>query len=672
MNKPTKYIIDIVPLTRIPLSRDQFFCYLYSEKIPSGSLVSIPFAERKIEGVVLNSRSDFSRLGNLELKKVEKILEENFLDDSQLKLAQFISEYYFSPLGIVLKNFVPKRTQERIKKKVESIKPEIENKIILTKEQQLAINKINSKLEIRNSKFLLYGPSGSGKTEIYLEAIKNLKASEQALVLLPELTLTPQAIERYGAHFKQKNISVLTSKISKGKYYSEWKKIKSGKAKIIIGTRMAVFAPFKNLKLIVIDEEQDISFKQWDMNPRYDARTVAEKLAEISQAKIIRGSATPSLESFYKASINKYRLIRLPKLELQISNKRQVTSDKTSYTNIELVDMKKERWTKNYTTISKKLKSEMAFALKYNFQIILFINRQGLSNFSVCSKCKTVLKCPKCDRALVFDNSGIYKCLHCKYKSSVIPECSKCHNITFQNIGTGTQKVEREVQTIFPSAKIARLDSQTAKNPHAQEKIYEDFQNGKFDILVGTQMISKGWDLPNVSLVGIIDGDSLLSLPDFGTFEKAFQILLQVSGRTGRPHSKIQGQTIIQTFNPEQKFFRLVAEKKLEEFYTLELQERKELSLPPFGKIIKLIFQDYSREKTEKESQRVFALLEKEISAKISISLPQDAYLGKIRGRFRKQIVIKLKKEESSQGLMKIIRSLPNDWIIDVDPISLI
>lgn len=661
--KASKTIVDIVPIAKIPLSREQFFCYLNDAPIKPGSLVSIPFSKRNIEGIVIRSRSDFSRLGHIQLKKVEKILEENFLDEKQIELAQFISDYYLSPLGIILKSFIPKRTKERIQKNIPIRKTEMKKDIILTTEQKEAIKKINSK-EPKN--YLLYGPSGSGKTEIYLNAIRNLKDNEQVLILLPELTLTPQAIERYGAIFGLENISVINSKISKGKYYSEWQKIKLGKAKVIIGSRMAVFLPFKNLKMIVIDEEHDISFKQWDMNPRYDARTIAEKLSEMHKAKIIRGSATPSLESFYQVEDKKYALLKLPRLKIPHSINNLHNAD------IELVDMKKERWAKNYSTISKKLKSEIAFALKHGLQTILFINRQGLSTFSVCSNCKTVLKCPKCDRALIFDNSGTYNCIHCAYKSSVIPECSKCHGIAFQNIGVGTQKVEREIQDLFPAAKIVRIDNQTNKVANYQEKVYEDFKDNKFDILIGTQMISKGWDLPNVYLVGIIDGDAMFSLPDFSTYERAFQTILQVSGRHSRPGARITGKTLIQTFNPEQKVFKLLAGKKLEEFYTQEFSERKSLHYPPYGQLLKLIFQDYSAKKSEAEVQRVYSLLEKENSSKVFISEPKDAFISKIRGRFRQQIIIKIKEDQLPEKIKKILRSLPNGWLIDVDPISII
>ena len=673
---PKKIIIDVAPITRLPLSGSQSFSYLHSRELSPGTLVSISLFKRNVEGIVVKSRSDFHRLGNIELKKINAILEENFLDKKQLELARFISDYYLSPLGVVLKSFIPKRVRAR------SVEPRTHNtlnkNIKLTKEQKLAVSKIiknYSKFKIQNSKFLLYGPSGSGKTEVYMHIIAKLKEKDkdpQFLILLPELTLTPQAIERYGAHFKNSEIALLHSKLSKGELYFNWQKIKSGEAKIVIGTRMAVFAPFKNLKLIVIDEEQDVSFKQWDMNPRYDARKVAEKLAEIHKAKIIRGSSTPSIESFYKAQSKKYKLIKLPELNIpKTKNPASPAGGQKLKTMIELVDMKKERWQKNYSTLSKKLKSEIAYALKNKLQIILFINRQGMSAFSVCADCKTVLKCPRCDRALVYANTGIYRCAHCAYKTSITPQCPDCKGINFQNIGLGTQKVEKEIAGLFPEAKIARADSQSMQGKGAQENLYRKFMNQEIDILIGTQMISKGWDLPSLALIGIIDGDNLLSLPDFSTAERAFQIITQIAGRVNRPGAEFPGLALVQTFAPEQTFFKLIAEKNLEKFYAKELEERKSLRLPPFGKLIKLIFQDYSFKKADAESKRVYDLLIGKASKNTTVSEPQNAFVSKIRGRFRKQILLKITKN-IPEGLEKNLKSLPGGWIIDVDPITIL
>lgn len=662
MNKETRNIIDVVPIARIPLSRNQSFSYLHNQKLTPGTLVTIPLFRRKVSGIVTGHRPDFERLGNIELKKIESVTQESFLTQQQLQLAQFISDYYLSPLGIVLKSFVPKQVKSR-KSKVKSQK-NIRPNLVLTKEQQLAINKITK----QNSKFLLFGPASSGKTEIYIHSILKLKEKNpnaQFLILLPELTLTPQAIERYGEYFDPAETVLLHSKISKGQFFSSWQKIKGGEAKIIIGSRMAIFSPFKKLGLIVVDEEQDMSFKQWDMNPHYDARTVAEELARLHKCKIIFGSATPRVESFHKAAIGEYELLELPTLKLPAKDY------KSPVTSIELVDMKKERWIKNYSPISKKLQTEISYALKNKLQTILFINRQGMSNFSICAQCKTVLKCPKCERALIYDKEGIYKCVHCAYKTSITPECSNCGSLSFTNIGLGTQKVEREIVAMFPQARVARADSQSMKTPNAQEILYENFKTGKIDILVGTQMLTKGWDLPNVALVGIIDGDAMLSMPDFSTEEKAFQSILQASGRVGRFGAKFPGVVLIQTFNPQQNFWRNLAAKEFSKFYTKELKERKDLKLPPFSQLVKLTFQDYASKKVAIEADRVFALLQEKFGANARISEPQDAFLSNVRGRFRKQIILKI-DGKISENIKQSLQSLPVGWNIDVDPISII
>lgn len=669
MEKSAKIIIDVVPIARIPLSRNQSFSYLSDKEIPAGSLVQAPLFRRKVEGIVTGHRPDFERLGNIELKKISEIIEENFLDKKQIELAQFISDYYISPLGIVMKSFVPKRVKARKKASISHQSPE-ERKIILTPEQKNVIQKISKsdcKLKIVNCKFLLYGPAGSGKTEIYFEAIKNLKKIEQALILLPELTLTPQAIDRYGEKFGRENIAVLTSNVSKGEFFAQWQKIKSGETKIIIGTRMAVFAPFANLGLIIVDEEQDMSFKQWDMNPRYDARTVAEKLAQLHKAKIIFGSATPSVETYQKTIDGKFSLIELPHLHIPGAPKKDYDGPA-----VEIIDLKKEKWEKNHSPISRKLRSEIAYALKNNLQTILFINRQGMSSFSICSGCKTVLKCPQCEKALIYDNSGIYKCISCSYKTSITPECSKCHGIAFQNIGLGTQKIEREISNMFASAKIGRADSQTMKDAHSQEKIYRDFAEGKTDILIGTQMMTKGWDLPNVALIGIIDADNMLSIPDFSVNSRAFQNIVQVSGRSNRPHAKFRGSVIIQTFNPNLELFRFAAERNFKQFFEKEIKERKDLSLPPFGKSIKLVYQDYDAKKVSEKSKDVYEKLEELKLENVSISEPQKSFVSNVRGRHRKQIILKFRDGNVPQEIKGFLENLPAGWIIDVDPISII
>jgi len=676
MKEIKPYIISIVPLTKIPLYRDQAFFYLYKNKITSGSLVKIPLGKRTIDGIVLESKSDFPRLGNIQLKKVASITEENFLTPNQIKLAQFISTYYFVSLGIAMKIFVPKISgTRRMNHESRIINHESKDKIELTSEQLLAIETItkNWKLEIGNWKFLLYGPASAGKTQVYFESIKKILTADkksQALIMLPELTITAQEIERYGEFFGPDKIAVLHSKLSKGAYYKNWQAIKSGEAQIIIGTRQAVTAPFKNLKIIIVDEEQDISFKQWDMNPHYDARKVAEELATICGAKIVYGSATPRVETFYRAQQSELKLLELssmgaPRLSGQT----------------EIIDLKNEHW-KNWkkvkivSPISKKLESEIAWMLKNKFQSVLFINRQGMSTFSACINCKTVLTCPDCERALTSRIKGNYECLHCKFETGDFPVCPNCQGMSFRNVGLGTEKIEKEIEKLFPSARISRADTESMnKSVKSREQLWQDFSTGKIDILIGTQMIAKAWDLTNVGLVAIVDADSLFSFPDFHTNENAFSLISQAIGRTGRTGSRYAGKALIQTYHPENQIIQWAADRNYLKLYEFEIKERQGLSYPPFSQIIKLTFRDFSLAVVEKELQRVYQKLEtaREGNNNIQIYPPHSPYIAKLRKRYQRQIILKIKNEEKiSQLLEAEIKALPNGWQVDIDPISLI
>jgi primosomal protein N' (replication factor Y) (superfamily II helicase) len=296
-----------------------------------------------------------------------------------------------------------------------------------------------------------------------------------------------------------------------------------------------------------------------------------------------------------------------------------------------------------------------------------------MSTFSLCTGCKNVLRCPQCQSALTYDNSGVYKCSHCTHKTSITVSCNKCGGIEFKNVGMGTQKIEREVADFFPSARIARVDYQTMQNPGAQEKIYHAFSNGSIDILVGTQMLTKGWDLPNVALIGIIDADNMLSFPDFSTNLRAFANIVQVAGRSNRPHSKWRGMVLIQSYDPTQEIFKFILERNFQAFFEKEIAERKALHLPPHGKLIKLVFQDYDKKKVALETERIYTKFEKVSQDNFSsVTEPQECYVPNVRGRFRKQIVLKLKNHQLPDEMRNILLNLPAGWLIDVDPISII
>ena len=687
MEKPaSKFLIDVIPIARIPLSRQQFFSYVFDRPLPAGTLALIPLFRRNIEGVVLNSRPEVQHTGGFQLKKISGVVEEHFLTTEQLQLAEKISAYYLTSLGTVLRHFMVKRVQARNTIEHKTWNTEQKINIELTTEQLNAVNNIT-----RNSKdscsmfhvpcFLLFGPSSSGKTEVYLHSILELKkqdATKQFLILLPELTLAPQALERYGAYFPASEIVLIHSKISKGELYQSWQKIKSGEAKIILGTRLALFSPFQKLGLIVVDEEQDMAFKQWDMNPRYDARKGAEFLSKLFACPLVFGTSTPRIETYYRTTIDKIKLLTLPKLVLPNSNCEPKT------VNYELIDMRKEKWTDfagkkkpNLSLLSLKLQGEISYALSHGLQTILFVNHQGMSNFSICSNCKTVLRCPKCDRALVYENSGEYKCLHCNHTSGAFATCTACKGIEFKNVGIGTQLVEREVKKIFPGAKIKRLDGTSSKITGAKDQVFQDFNTKKIDILIGTQMITKGWDNPNVGLVAIIDGDSLFTSPDFLTDERAFGNIMQAAGRTGRFGAIYPGQVLIQTYHPENKIFNFIVNQDYTSFFQAQIKERQALSYPPFGQIIKLFLKDEDQTKTEKNAQAVWEKISKVIQpyAEISLTEPSAPLVSKIRGKFIRQMIIKIKTGPDQKPvpveLIKLLASLPTGWAIDVDPISI-
>jgi len=672
-----KFLIDVTPLTRIPLSREQFFYYLFDKKISPGTLVNISLGMRKIQGIVLKSKDDFPRLGNYRLKKIENIVEENFLSPNQIKLAKFISDYYFSPLGIVFKSFVPARAKERIRiNQTTNNKQQLKKEIKLTLDQEIALKKIstiNANGGIADTKHLLFGKSSSGKTEVIIQTAKKItleKNNAQALILVPELTHIPSLFERISPYFPENEIAVLHSKISKGNFFSTWQKIKSGKAKIILGTRQAIFAPFTNLKMIAIDEEQDISYKQWDMNPRYDTRKVAEKLAEIHGATIVFSSATPRIETFWRTKNGELTFLEISDFE-------------TPPVDCEIIDMRKEKWTDfagkkkpNYSFLSIKLQQEISYALKNNLQIILFVNHQGMSKFSVCTKCKTTLKCPKCNRSLILEKNSEYRCLHCSYSSGAFPTCKKCSNLEFRNIGIGTGSVEREVRKKFPSANISLIDTPSSRKSGFQEELLEKFSKKEIDILVGTQMITKNWDISNVGLVGIIDADSLFDIPDFTTDEQGFQNIMQAIGRTGRVGAKFKSKAIIQTYSPDLPIIKFAAEKNFESFYEKQIQQRQDLSYPPFAKIIKLTCQSQFPKKLEKETKNAYDSISgiiKNLNENIKIIGPVDPLVSNIRGKQKKQIILKSKEFENiiPKELKKAIQKLPPEWIIDIDPIQL-
>ncbi|NQS75358.1 MAG: primosomal protein N' [Peptococcaceae bacterium] len=502
----------------------------------------------------------------------------------------------------------------------------------LNTDQAKAAREISQTLtEHRFGVFLLYGVTGSGKTEVYLSAIASaLAMGRQAVAMVPEISLTPQMIALFRARFGSR-VAVLHSGLSGRERYKEWCRVKEGRAPVVLGTRSAVFAPLPVPGLFILDEEHEPSYKQ-DARLRYHAREVAIKRAHLADAAVILGSATPSLESWFRASCDgRYKLLRLP----HRINKKPLPQ-------VSVIDIRKEIKDGNQGIFSRRLITAISDQLKKGRQTILFLNRRGYANFLMCRECGHVIKCDHCDISLTYHQGGVLRCHYCNYSVGLPAICPYCGSRYIYPFGAGTQKVEKEVAQLFPTARILRMDSDTTAHKGAHEKIINAFRQGKADILIGTQMIAKGLDLPAVTLVGVINADTSLFMPDFRAAERTFQLLTQVAGRTGR--GQLPGEVLIQTYNPGHYSIAAAARHDVEGFYRVELPLRKSMHYPPFSYLARLLFTHADEAEISKGT-----ILAKETLDKILVGYdnfieilgPAPAPLSRIRGHFRRQIVIK-------------------------------
>lgn len=513
-------------------------------------------------------------------------------------------------------------------------------KIKLSENQKICVDTIyEDYVGGKNKTYLLHGVTGSGKTEVYLQLIeKILLLEKQAIVLVPEISLTPQTVERFAGRFGE-SVAILHSGLSLGERYDEWRKIKTGKAQIAVGARSAVFAPFSDLGLIIIDEEHETSYKS-SRNPKYNTIEVAKKRCEIEGALLVLGSATPSIETYYKAKKGEIELLILP----DRANKKELPQ-------IEIVDMKEELDLGNKTIFSKKLYDGIVKNLKNKEQTILFLNRRGFSTFVSCRKCGFVLKCDSCDISLTYHNSSDnLRCHYCGLSKRLPSTCPECKSNYLKHFGIGTQKVEELVRNEFPNARVARMDLDTTSKKGSHEKILTKFKKGETDILIGTQMISKGLDFPNVTLVGIIAADTSLNLPDFKSAERTFQLLTQVGGRTGR--GKLDGHVVLQTYEPEHYSIKMAQTHDYISFYEEEIGLRKAFDYPPFTNIINLVFSSMQERKVMEISNKVFNKLSNDIKKKLpyyklsNILGPNPSLVYKVKDRYRFQILLKCNDQE--------------------------
>ena len=545
--------------------------------------------------------------------------------------------------------------------------------LVMNNEQSLALKEVTQALDSpENARpILLHGVTGSGKTEIYLQAIRAaLDRGRTAIVLVPEISLTPQTVERFKGRFAeaQDAVAVLHSHLSQGERHDEWHKIHSGRARIVIGARSAVFAPLKNLGLIVVDEEHETTYKQEEA-PRYHARDVAVVRAKIEKCVIVLGSATPSLESYHNATTGKYRLATLTR---RIDEKQMPL--------MRIVDLRQERRKEKAAAIlSEKLRAAIADRLEKREQTILFLNRRGFSTSLLCSNCGEARNCPNCSVALTFHRhpavAGRLSCHLCGHTAAVPKKCPACGKDALIYAGFGTEKVESTVAHIFPKATVRRMDADSMTRKEAYRETLRSFRTGKIDILVGTQMIAKGLHFPNVTLVGIINADLALHLPDFRAGERTFQLLTQVAGRAGR--GETSGEVFVQTYTPFSPSIQFARHHDFAGYFQQELEFRERCDFPPFKHAILITVRSPHEARAKFSAETLIRRLRESLGSEFILGDPTPAPLEKLQGQFRFHILI---RGEAIMRLSRLVREtldklpFPEDVTVavDVDPYQLL
>jgi primosomal protein N' (replication factor Y) len=513
----------------------------------------------------------------------------------------------------------------------------------LTNYQQTAITPILNAIEAnRHEVFLLYGVTGSGKTEIYLQSIQEIiEKGQEAIVLVPEISLTPQMVNRFKGRFGNL-VAVLHSGLSAGEKYDEWRKIQRKEVKVAVGARSAIFAPFENLGIIIIDEEHETSYKQEEM-PRYHARDVAIQRAKTYSCPVVLGSATPSLESFARAQKKVYHLLSLPS---RMNNQPLPAT--------EIIDMREELREGNRSMFSRKLFEMLKDRIEKKQQVVLFLNKRGHSSFVMCRDCGYVMNCPNCDISLTYHRvHEQMKCHYCGYQSYVPKQCPECSSEYIRYFGTGTQKVEDELGKILPEARIIRMDVDTTGKKGSHERLLTDFQDGKADILLGTQMIAKGLDFPNITLVGVLSADTMLHLPDFRASEKTFQLLTQVSGRAGR--HQLPGEVIIQTYTPEHYSIELAGTQDYDLFFQQEMMIRRTHHYPPYYYLSLITVSHEQLLTVVAATEKIVTYVLSQVSKDAVVLGPAASPIPRINNRYRYQCLIKYKREPNLTKMLKTI-----------------
>lgn len=649
-------VIDEDDINLIEFLREKTLCkYIDAFRllIPVGIMKG---AKAKKKKVIVLKNEDLSNIKNPDGYK--KIVEFFKTNSGKYTKSELINEHSISQykLNKLIENEVLSIEEESVFRYNDRVYNKDSAKTLTIEQENIIREYINSD----DKMFLLKGVTGSGKTEVYMKLVERvLLEGKSAIILVPEIALTPQMIERFKGRFGV-NVALFHSKLSDGERFDEWFRVKEGKAKVIVGARSAIFLPAKNLGLIIIDEEHENTYKS-EQNPKYQTKEVAEYLSELKGCKVILGSATPSIETYYRALTGEMKLLEL---NSRVDNKAMPP--------MKVIDMRNELKGGNKSLFSRELFIAIQERLKRKEQIILFLNRRGFSTFVSCRSCGYVFKCDECDISMTYHKNGLLICHYCGKTKREPRECPKCHSKYVKFFGAGTQRVEEEVKKYFNNVRILRMDVDTTRDKHSYERIYNTFKNGEADILIGTQMVSKGLDFKNVTLVGILAADMSINIPDYRAAERTFQIITQVAGRAGRGDK--QGEVLIQTYTPQHYSLQYAVNYDYEGFYENEFTVRAMMKYPPFGKLL-LINGTSKKEELLKNFMHKITMMIKplvENCLDIEILGPIPCMISKVKENYRWQIVIKGEFDSYfSKNIKEILydenKNVYNDIRISID-----
>jgi primosomal protein N' (replication factor Y) len=671
-----------VAAVAFPVAISGVYDYRIPEKFRDRATVGLPVLvevkRNKMWGVILGVKD---RSEHPDLKEILDIREGHWTDSNRslLKLYEWMARYYQCPMGRIFKPLVNKSIigkRPRAARKIVETVSAVEENIVLSPEQQFcvdqvidAINAVHHDRDPKLKPFLLYGITGSGKTHVYTELAKKvLAAGRGVIILVPEISLTPQTIRRFQTAIGDAGVAVIHSRMSDGERRDSLQEIVTGRRRALIGVRSALMAPMEDVGLIIVDEEHDGSYKQSETDPRYNARDTAVMRGVMQNAAVVLGSATPSLESYYNALTGKYHLLTL--------NERHGAARLPA---VKIIDMTAEHKENNWTIMSRYLVSRMEEELSHRRQIILLLNRRGFSAVLLCKGCGYSHACPNCSVNLRYHKADTaLKCHQCGHEEAAPEACPSCGGLKIKYKGTGIQKAEELLRERFPEARMLRMDQDTTRRKGAHAAILDAFANGEADVLLGTQMVAKGLNFPNVTLVGVLQADTGLYFPDFRASERTFQLLTQVAGRAGR--ADLPGEVVIQTYSPNEAAVRYATNHDYLSFYDNEIKNRQELSYPPFGKLARVLAEGADEEPIREFLHKSARMVLSKPGNKIRVLGPAPAVLSRIDKVHRYSMILKSASPQSLSAALVEIRKLsatgfPSSsyrCVIDVDPVNML